>query len=203
MGFLDISAFVIGRQTVPNNIWLEFNHQQNANLPEIEPVSGLPSSLLSLFSRLGEKDLAVSFLSWRCCNSDIPHYHLWESYRYAGALAASKMHENTDKQDAIPSDGILIMQVLASVDAVRSCKSHPTSRLVQESLIYPLVIAGRFAKDTSEKELICRFFKVLIVEHPTRRLEMAWKLIEYYWESGGTKDFDDIAAEWETEISIL
>lgn len=70
LGIMDLPTFVIGRQPLSPGIWQRYRQLQLVSQQGwtggIEPVSGVPRSLLDLFSRIEieEPNLDIDFQLW-------------------------------------------------------------------------------------------------------------------------------------------
>lgn len=65
LGVMDLPTFVIGRQPLSRGVWQRYRKCQPVSQQErkggIEPVSGVPRSLLDLFSRIEEPNIEIDF----------------------------------------------------------------------------------------------------------------------------------------------
>ncbi|CAG7917408.1 unnamed protein product [Penicillium olsonii] len=153
MGVMDISCFSIGRQSPQIGIWRRYC-QPAAPRYGVEPVSGLPRTLLDIFAGIGAETTEQSFWNWTGEPGSFPQCYLWEAYRLAGILAlrrgnvpvSSPGNITTWRQPAkCPANTtVLISRILASIDALRlaSIERPLEDAFIVNAILFPVVIAG-------------------------------------------------------------
>jgi hypothetical protein len=161
IGLFDLTAFVIGRQTKSLNIWRRYSNANSESLTGIDFGSGLPNSLLNLFSLIREPGTEKLFWTWPGLPGDIAQFHLWDAFRFAGMISCRNLQgihsQNsmdydlktpstalTAKSPTMPNTQILTLRILACIDAIRrwSRDSQKDRMLTRNSCLYPLFIAG-------------------------------------------------------------
>lgn len=157
MGVMDIPCLAVGRQTPPIGIWRRFC-QPTGPRHGIEPVTGLPRSLLDLLAGISFDTTEQSFWDWPGEAGNFLQCYLWEAYRLAGILtirqcerlrnpsAGSSQSLSTWRQpNSCPADSsMLVSRVLANVDALRmGCQERPNEDpFIKNSILFPIVVAG-------------------------------------------------------------
>lgn len=86
MGYYDLPSFIINRKGPRLDIWQNYCRRQGTDREGIEPVSGLPRSLLDIFADLEEGDCEERFWYWYGREGTVLQVHLWDAHRYAGML---------------------------------------------------------------------------------------------------------------------
>lgn len=172
MGIMDLPGFVLGRTTTHLGFWRRFRSAQQRRRTEgeeghdgIEPVSGLPRSLLDLFARADEPGAAERFWLWPGgggggggTGGEFVQAQLWDAWRYAGMLdhrrrwrrgRVVREEETLSVAGAvvvvvIPSTERLLFRLLSCLEAVRLGLEQPESGhlLVGNGTFYPFVMAS-------------------------------------------------------------
>jgi hypothetical protein len=153
MGVIDIPCLAIGRQTSSIGIWRRFC-QTAGPRHDIEPVTGLPRSLLDLLAGIDIDTTEQSFWDWTGEAGNLLQCYLWEAYRLAGVLiihqrkrlSGSPQSLSTWRQpSSCPADSsTLVARVLANVDALRlGCLERPDKdTFMKNSILFPIDVAG-------------------------------------------------------------
>ncbi|KAI5308840.1 hypothetical protein KEM55_004734 [Ascosphaera atra] len=111
MGYYDLPSFIINRKGPRLDIWQNYCRRQGTDREGIEPVSGLPRSLLDIFADLEEGDCEERFWYWYGREGTVLQVHLWDAHRYAGMLKhreikndyRKRMKETSSRSDGGPS----------------------------------------------------------------------------------------------------
>ncbi|KAK0647524.1 hypothetical protein DIS24_g7663 [Lasiodiplodia hormozganensis] len=167
MGIMDLPGFVLGRTTTHLGFWRRFRSAQQVQRTEgggggegddgIEPVSGLPRSLLDFFARADEPGAEERFWLWPGgggeTDGEFVQAQLWDAWRYAGMLdhrrrwrgrssAAGGVREEAGI--VVPSTERLLFRLLSCLEAVRLGLEQPESGhlLVGNGTFYPFVMAS-------------------------------------------------------------
>ncbi|CAG8909646.1 unnamed protein product [Penicillium egyptiacum] len=153
MGVMDIPCLAIGRQTSPIGIWRRFC-QSAGPRHGIEPVTGLPRSLLDLLAGIDIDTTEQSFWDWTGEAGNFLQCYLWEAYRLAGILTIHQRKRSSGSPQSLstwrqpsscPADSsMLVARVLANVDALRLvCLERPDEdTFLKNSILFPIVVAG-------------------------------------------------------------
>lgn len=93
LGAMDLPSFVLSRKSPTIGIWRNFRNAQDSwkqgRLDGVEPVTGVPRSLLDIFAAMaGEpgNDIALRFWSWQRDGGDPAQRYLWDFWRFSGIL---------------------------------------------------------------------------------------------------------------------
>lgn len=175
IGLIDIPAFVIGRRHPSQRIWLRYrsgslgSSTARASADSIEPVSGLPKTLLDLFASGPEQLVEEELWLWPGYPGSSLQCQLWESYRCAGILdarlrssrhiadhASSPVDVSTSAQDPtynrrtpLLTDEILMARCLSSLDSIHTAVAGSTAlsradSFVVHSMSYPLFVTSLY-----------------------------------------------------------
>ncbi|TIC92646.1 Transcriptional regulatory protein moc3 [Colletotrichum higginsianum] len=184
MALMDMPTFVRGRSTLTLGIWSRVRQaqhlwQDDAGSPPaerwrrggVELVSGLPRSLLDIFSTVEDASSEAAFLAWPGEVGEVPQVHLWEAYRLAGVLTGRRLRRRRRRRStgggggigggggggataedvapsppemvSIPPTDVLLCRLVAAVDALCDTRGRPehAQSLAVNSLTYPYVAA--------------------------------------------------------------
>ncbi|KAJ5275165.1 hypothetical protein N7497_005778 [Penicillium chrysogenum] len=164
MGVLDLACFSVGRQAPEIGIWRRYC-QPAALRFGIEPVSGLPRTLLDILAGIGAETTEQTLWDWPGQPGSFLQCYLWEAHRLAGILIIRK-RANTSatptsnnsisawRQPAkCPADtSVLVARILASLDALRLASvERPTEDVfIKNAILFPMFVAGL------EVSVLCR-----------------------------------------------
>ncbi|KAH8760569.1 hypothetical protein F5883DRAFT_619221 [Diaporthe sp. PMI_573] len=153
LGVMDLPTFVIGRQPLSRGIWRRYRQCQPVCQQErtggVEPVSGLPRSLLDLFSRIEEPNIEIDFQLWPGETGEYLQCQLWEAYRLAGVLMAKRLRlgeacPNTpdtppEGNNAAPNTHAYVHRLFSALEAVwlGSAQAQTGGSLVMNAFLYP------------------------------------------------------------------
>lgn len=157
MGVMDLTCFSVGRQTQCIGIWRRYC--QPACLRQgVEPVSGLPRTLLDLFAGVGLDTTEQDFWDWPGEASSFMKFYLWEAHRLAGILSVRRRA----RADRIPSrelpgfaawrqpnavaadETVLVGRMLANLDALRLAFAERPAEdaFIKNAVLFPIFAAG-------------------------------------------------------------
>lgn len=217
MGVMDIPCLAIGRQTPSIGIWRRFC-QLTGPRYGIEPVTGIPRSLLDLLAGIGLDTTEQSFWDWPGEAGNFLQCYLWEAYRLAGILTirqgerlrkplsdSPQSHSTWRKPNSCPADSsMLVARVLASVDALRmGCLERPNEDpFIKNSILFPLVVAGL------EVDIMCQNPQwqqtIRRSSLGSRQDEILLGILEEVWHRGdSTLDINALAREKDVEMGLL
>lgn len=217
MGVMDLPCFAVGRQTPCIGIWRRYR-QPTSPRHGIEPVTGLPRSLLDLFAGIGLGTTEQSFWDWPGEPGSFLQCYLWEAHRLAGILTIRRnsrfgKHRPGEVQglpasrqsNACPADNTtLVARVLANLDALRlACAERPTEEpFIKNAMILPSFTAGL------EVSTICRNPQwqqtIRDCSQGSRQEKILLGLLEEMWQRNDpTLDVDDLARERGLEMGLL
>ena len=156
MGVMDLPCFAVGRQTPCIGIWRRYC-QSVGPRQGIEPVTGLPRSLVDLFAGIGMETTEQSFWDWPGEVGSFLQCYLWEAHRLAGILTLRRHARTGEKSRDIPGfsawrqpnacpadETVLVARILANLDALRlACVERPTEdTYIKNAVVFPFFIAG-------------------------------------------------------------
>lgn len=226
MAVMDLPTFSVGRRNPYIGIWNRYCCTQGGGDGGIEMVSGIPRSLLDIFSGIGKTTVEGDFWGWPGELGDFLQSYLWEAHRLAGILTVRRCRtfpimtgrnwgdvkvEVLEKTSSrFPTTEVLVMRILSNLDAVRrGCKEEEAKlSLVMNGINYPLFMAGlelNIMNSRPEwKQLIRRTYC------DSRRREsgvedrLQLQLLELFWERNDvTLDVNDLAREMDWELALL
>ncbi|KAJ5632453.1 hypothetical protein N7490_008792 [Penicillium lividum] len=217
MGIMDLPFFSVGRQTPCIGIWRRYC-QLATPREGVEPVSGLPRTLIDLFAGIHIDTTEQRFWDWPGEAGSFLQCYLWEAYRLAGILTLRRhaLAEERQSQDirsfsawrqpgACPADAsMLVTRILANLDALRlACLERPTEdAFIKNAVLFPIVVAGlevpllcenpQWQLNIQECMLGCRQDDIL--------LDM---LKEMWQKRDPTLSVDDLARARDLEMGLL
>ncbi|KAH8435268.1 uncharacterized protein LDX57_012899 [Aspergillus melleus] len=206
MGVMDLPSFAIGRQNPSLGFWRQYcrdraEHASN----EVEVVSGLPRSLLDIFSCIGEGGATEEdFWDWPGAQGTLIQCQLWEAYRLSGLLTIRHDQLNLNRTSpgqleqralsrtrVLPQTNVIVLRILSNLDAVSRGSTEPNGKdsLVLNAIHYPVFVVGLQADilngDPGLKEVIRRCF-ALGDRHAEvgKHGQILLELLEDWWQSG-------------------
>ncbi|GKZ52235.1 hypothetical protein AnigIFM49718_000108 [Aspergillus niger] len=206
MGIMDLPTFAIGRIHPYLGFWRQ--HCRNRLTPDsseqydVEVMSGLPRSLVDIFSCIGEGATEQDFWDWPGSKGCFLQCQLWEAYRLAGMLVIrhgalrlpSELNDipaqqgQNKRRSALPTTAVIIMRLLSCVDAIYRASSEGEGKdtLTINAIPYPVFVAGlqtdALNKNPDSREFIRRIL-VAIAEGPfwNKQYRLLLDLLEEYW----------------------
>lgn len=226
MGLMDLPTFSIGRQNPCIGIWRHHCRgsavNEDSGRGKVELVSGLPRSLLDIFSTIGEGATEQDFWDWPGAEGTFLQCQLWEAYRLAGMLALRRcgLHGQSvhpletageSRHFVLPKTAVLVSRILSNVDAIRSASAQPEHKdtLVINAINYPVLVSGLeidvLKENTAWKDVIRSCFTPTDRRgrfNPERRLLL--EILESLWELNDvTVDVNDLALAKGIELGLL
>ncbi|PVH96083.1 hypothetical protein DM02DRAFT_659566 [Periconia macrospinosa] len=218
-GILDIPTSILGRQRGCLHLWRRLRDSQSYSerglLAGVEPVSGLPRSLLDIFARIEEPQAALRFLQWPGELGSLLVCHLWEAYRIAGALVAISMRAETHARDTPSASGVppaanLVNRLLASIAAVLATGDDNIEHekiMGTNILLYPIVTAAtqRSVLEENSKwtEVVRGHFRQCAGSKYSPRVELCWTLVEKLWQREDNICIHELARQEGLEIGLF
>ncbi|KAJ5659369.1 hypothetical protein N7507_005820 [Penicillium longicatenatum] len=217
MGVMDLPFFSVGRQTPCIGIWRRYC-QPATPREGVEPVSGLPRTLVDLFAGICIDTTEQSFWDWPGEPGGFLHCYLWEAYRLAGILTLRRHARAEERQSrdmrsfsawrqpsACPADAtILVTRILANLDALRlACDERPAEEsFIKNAIQFPIVVAGL------EVSVLCQNpqFQVMIRKCmlATRQDEILYDLLQEMWQKNDPiLSIDNLARARGVEMGLL
>lgn len=206
MGIMDLPTFAIGRIHPYLGFWRQ--HCRNRLTPDsseqydVEVMSGLPRSLVDIFSCIGEGATEQDFWDWPGSKGCFLQCQLWEAYRLAGMLVIrhgalrlpSELNDipaeqgQNKRRSALPTTAVIIMRLLSCVDAIYRASSEGEGKdtLTINAIPYPVFVAGlqtdALNKNPDSRDFIRRIL-VAIAEGPfwNKQYRLLLDLLEEYW----------------------
>ncbi|CEL10188.1 hypothetical protein ASPCAL13312 [Aspergillus calidoustus] len=224
MGIMDLPTFAIGRQYPHLGFWRQYcrNRQSTSARDEVEVVSGLPKSLVDIFSCIGDGATEEDFWNWPGAMGSPVQCQLWQAYRLAGMLALRDESLHTSRQDPrseeahprkapLPSTAVLVAQLVSCIDAVHRASVQPDGRdsLAINALPYPIFMAGLQTKILSQHPLLkesVRGFLLPATADPlwNKQYHILLDLLEEYWTcKPGTVTIHQLARAREIELGLF
>ncbi|KAJ5338230.1 hypothetical protein N7452_004958 [Penicillium brevicompactum] len=161
MGVMDLHCSAVGRQSPHIGIWRRYC-QLATPRHGVEPVSGLPRTLLDIFAGIGIETTEQTFWDWPGEPGSFLQCYLWEAHRLAGILTLRRDKAHVPLPESIsawrqpakcPADTtVLVARILASIDALRlaSIERPLEDAYIRNAIILPVFIAGL------EIDVLCR-----------------------------------------------
>jgi hypothetical protein len=231
MGVMDLPPFVIGRQTPCFEIWRHYcmnniDHSLSDRC-EVEPVSGLPRSLLDLYSGIGTDSSEKDLWNWPGAKGSLLQCQLWEAHRLAAILTVRRNNRkqkisgtNPGYQKTLvlqvsgsypaPDSEIMVLRILSCMDAIRRACTAPEEKdsPVTNATNYPLFTAGLevevLRRNPDLKDVIRYCFKAQCQDYPGLDIRVLMDLLEDVWKVDDPMlDVDDIARSLGIETGLL
>lgn len=236
LGLMDLPTFAIGRQNPYIGVWRRYCRVNDtcdySGRSKVELISGVPRSLLDIFSTIGEGATEEEFWDWPGAEGSFLQCQLWEAYRLAGMLALRQGHlltasslsaSSTESLSTITRTGgrprtpvlpktiVLVSRILSNVDAILRASVEPEHKevLVTNALHYPVFIAGleREILNTNSKwkGLILSCFNASTAkEHCSMEGQLLFELLEKFWgQDGDVMTIDELARVQGLELGLL
>ncbi|KAL3447796.1 C6 finger domain protein [Aspergillus insuetus] len=221
MGIMDLPTFAIGRQYPHLNFWRQYCRNRPSDHDDVEIVSGLPRSLVDIFSSIGDGATEEDFWNWPGALGSIVQCQLWEAHRLAGMLAIrdSSLHtsirnpeaRNQPRDTVRPSTAVLVSRLVSCIDAVHRASVEPdaSGTLAINALPYPIFVAGLqvgiLAEYPTLKESV-RSFLLPTAAEPfwNKQYQIILDLLEEYWTCApGTVNIHQLAQAREIELGLF
>lgn len=216
MGVMDLPCFAVGRQTPCIGIWRRYC-QPAGPRQGIEPVTGLPRSLVDLFAGIGLETTEQSFWDWPGEAGSFLQCYLWEAHRLAGILTLRRHARTREKSrelsglsawrqpSACPADAtVLVSRILANLDALRlACVERPAEDIfINNAVVYPYFVAGLEAEVMNRNPQ----WQVVIRNRASTSKQDAilMELLEEMWQRNDpTLNVDNLAQAKDIEMGLL
>lgn len=233
LAIMDIPTFIWGRQVASGSLglWARHRARQESVRPEgrltgVETLSGLPRSLLDIFSYISEESAELAFLVWPGEVGDVPHCHMWEAYRLAGILIGRRVRRKalSGGKDRIhpplpytslpekcrPDTEVLVSRLVAALDALgeSSCRVEYRSSLAYNSMMYPYVAArlevAVLRRNPSWISILRRSFELCKPYKETENVRVLSKMLDEALENDDDDyDVDQEARRRSVELSAF
>jgi hypothetical protein len=216
MGVMDLPCFAVGRQTPCIGIWRRYC-QPAGPRQGIEPVSGLPRTLVDLFAGIGMETTEQSFWDWTGEAGSFLQCYLWEAHRLAGILALRQRARTAERSrtasdisawrqpSACPADAtVLVARILANLDALRLAyvERPMEDTFIKNAMLYPFFVVGL------EVEVMARNppWQAIIRNRASesKQDEILLELLEEMWHKNDPSlHIDSLAQARDVEMGLL
>lgn len=229
---MDLPPFIAGRRSPPMHIWYHHCRGQsrrwlgptNTNTNTggtagIEPITGLPRSLIDLFSCMGfspDQDLESGFWGWPGEEGSVAQVQLWEAYRFAGVLAVRRnSHSSLGLGGSGPesaSNEVVISRLVGAIEALTRAAPDmdEDDEAVLNAIRYPLVIAGSdvdvMRAHPEWRGMIERTLRTLVEEDPYAQCRLTLDVLSEVWslwEQGRDVGVGEVAVERGVELYLV
>lgn len=231
LGVMDLPSFVLGRKSPTIGIWRSFRNAQDSwkqgRLDGVEPVTGVPRSLLDIFAAMAEEpgsDIALRFWLWQGDGGDPAQRYLWDCWRFSGILDARRRRrqpyssvdftptaqDNNELKDLAPDTDTILCRLMESIEAVHQAFSISCSKILPfyHGLVYPLMtislevshLKGRPKWKQTLVEVRYRIEEI----SPFKLARIAFELLDDAWlEESSDFDIEGAARRIGVEIALL
>ncbi|KAK7441502.1 hypothetical protein Landi51_10155 [Colletotrichum acutatum] len=214
MAVMDIPTFVRGRCTMTLCLWQRLRQGKRSHNTEqddgIEGVTSLPRSLLDIFSSIQNEASESAFISWPGEVGEIPQFHLWEAYRFAGILTGRRLRKDLCPSSLALSTEVVVGRLVAAIDALCDTRNRPeySHLLTSNSLLYPYVAArlevATLRRRPSWMELLRRACDICQPYGKTANAGNIARMLDEAWEVGDDDyDIDEQAKRRNVEIALF
>jgi hypothetical protein len=225
MAVMDLPTFTIGRRTPYIGLWSRYCRDRDGS-KGIELVSGLPRSLLDIFSGIGHNTLEEDFWNWPGEPGDFLQTYQWEAHRLAGIMTVRRCRayviqsgrkwggfeigvpENPSRR--LPTTEVLVTRVLANLDAIRRGCKEPEAKhsLTMNGINYPLFMTGLELNIMNSHPEWKQLIRDCYCGSRRKEFEMGDRLqltlLEQFWhKNDATIDVNDLARNIEWELGLL
>jgi hypothetical protein len=213
---LDLPGFTIGRRNPSRQLWSRFVLPLRRT--GIEPVTGLPRSLLDILSCIDSPGTRHALLSWTPAKADhVIQYHMWEVFRLAGLLLngclrlSSEDGIGSDVQDKSGENENLTMRLYSNIQSLKNVPYDPFRNPLRRCILYPLWIAALLTDDGSViRQLFFDEFKSFVSDRGYPVDHAAWSVLLEAWsirrQEPGLSPLivaDNVASEKEIELHLF
>ncbi|KAF4881377.1 hypothetical protein CGCF415_v015315 [Colletotrichum fructicola] len=214
MAVMDMPTFVRGRSTMTLGIWHRLRQAQETRHAKveggIEVITSLPRSLLDIFSSIQDESSEDALLSWPGELGEIPQIHLWEAYRFAGALTGRRLRRGQGLPSSAPSTELLVGRLVAAIDALCDTRTRPEydHLLTTNSLLYPYVAArlevATLQRRPSWMEVLRRAVEICQPYGRSANVCNIADMLDEAWKAGDDDyDIDEHARRRNVEIALF
>lgn len=220
---MDMPTFTVGRQRPSIGVWRKYCRNTGARGEDVEQVSGLPRSLLDIFSGIGAGTTEETFLDWPGEPGTFLQCHLWEAFRLAGVLACRKQSPSspettpagttaTRPQQRFPRTDVLVMRILASLDALRRECAEPREQdrgtLILNATEYPIFMVGVAGlevvnRNPDMKKTLRESLDDRYRGESEGQSRIVMELLEQLWESGTGSDVNQLVQRRGLELGLF
>ena len=188
VGLLDMPCFVLGHTGESMQLWKK--HIAPFTKEAIEQSSAMPYSLLNIMSEIEHTDAETLLHRWSgLYTAEFALLHLWEALRGAAVLHARMLKRVATDHEVSPSDEVVIMQTLASIQAVRDIRKEECSVHISEHVVYPLFIASIATNDgTAERRLATKSWQLLLEGAERQKNQLCYDIVLEVWKRRETEN---------------
>lgn len=197
---VDLDVWIIGRQTTPHHIWA----RKCAGGLGIEPMSGLPRSLLDLIAQASlRRDVSRRLRQWAseldCLSYGRARYHVWQAY-CIGTLLQQHIWQVTTLDDASDLLQTLKSHIETFMDAI-----DDEADLNPRMTLWPLYIAGALAEDMETRSFVTQKLADPLFYRDFKSQNHLGAILTETWERNDRGDKvtpDNVAQERKLELGI-
>ncbi|KAF2013049.1 hypothetical protein BU24DRAFT_263196 [Aaosphaeria arxii CBS 175.79] len=214
---LDIPTHTLGRKTPQLNLWRDYNRSRDG----IEDITGLPCSLMDLFSCIMEPDVEERLHAWPVTQGSPTQCKIWKANRAAAIISArqwkirhamleSDAHQRPEYQAGPTENGPAIIAVVQEILVI----AHELRPLLEDKsaeirrpLLYPLVAAG------SQPSCLTDYDKTFIGDCIIALADGALDEDPYYggpatvlrelWANGRGRSIEQVAHDLDMEMALF
>ncbi|OQD84206.1 hypothetical protein PENANT_c013G01486 [Penicillium antarcticum] len=214
--FMNDGINALHSTTAKDSIWRRYC-QPAAPRYGIEPVSGIPRTLLDIFAGIGAETTEQTFWDWPGESGSFLQCYLWEAHQLAGILAfrrgfrpllpnQAETSISTWRQPVKcpPDTTVLVTRIMACLDAMRlAFIERPMDDVfIKNATIFPTFVAGSEAKVLCRKPEWQQFIRTTFAESHQCRILL--NLLEEIWQKGDPAlDIDELARSKELEMGLF
>ncbi|KAL3457553.1 hypothetical protein BJX64DRAFT_295852 [Aspergillus heterothallicus] len=220
MGIMDLPTFAVGRQYPHLGFWRQYcRNRPTSESNDVEIVSGLPRSLVDIFSSIGNGATESDFWNWPGVAGSFLQCQLWEAHRLAGMLAIreSGLHRSSQHKVCgtdevpLPATVVLVSRILSCVDAILRASVEPEGRdtLIINATPYPVFVAGLQTQVLQENSTLKNYLgkclrQVSTAPFCSNQYRIMLELLEEYWTfSPGAGNIHQLAQARDVELGLF
>ncbi|KAH7401391.1 hypothetical protein BKA66DRAFT_436536 [Pyrenochaeta sp. MPI-SDFR-AT-0127] len=218
IGVMDMPNLVLGRNTPSLGFWKRLRRIQNKwtcfDFHGVEPVSGLPRTLLDISSRIEDTAVETQLWLWGGEIGEFLQCHFWDAWRYAALLDHRHRWRKTPRPAngslqsvVLPTSTQLMFRLLSSLEALRLgiVQQENSHLLIAGATLYPWFVASTAIDMLNNhpewKAAVNRYRDEILASDPSENVRI---LIEVVTEAQrqGNPSFDADAAMKERRVEI-
>ena len=197
IGLLDLPGATLGRRRACQHIWSRLVTPLGAR--GIEPVTGLPRSLINIMARVDAPEASRDLIAWvpQERAEHVLQYPYWEAFRLMLLLINQdliRLQQPSDSTTSFAEESpplmspdakteSLVMRILASVKALQNVEIEDPFRIpLQNCILWPLFTAALHTDAISPtRELLAHQFQAFVARRNKLVDRTAWTVLVEVW----------------------
>jgi hypothetical protein len=220
MGVMDLPNMVLGRHTPCIGIWRQLRQVQRQwshnEVNGVEPISGIPRTLLDICARIEEPEAESQFWLWHGQVGEFVQCQFWDAWRFAGMLDCRRRWQKAQSpaQSAtgvtLPASRELLFRLLSAPEGIKLGLTQQENAhvLVANGTTYPWFVASIEVKLLNEqprwKMALDRYHNTFYGSDPSQNVRILEQVIaEAQQDSSEAFDVDLMARNRSAELALF